>query len=287
MASYRIALLSFGPIAIVIVGFLGIPLAFIFEESIRAYTPGGVGSSPGAPLTVHNYTELFSSSYARFFWTTYWLGIVCATLSVLIAFPIAYYLARTKDSVVRNLLLGLLIIMMFVSALVRVYSLELTFGTVGVVRPVMQAFSINMNSRVYLEALVVAGLLHLSVPIAALTLIGTVQNINPRLAEAAQTLGASSAQAHLSITVPLCIQGLLSAFLLSFSLSVSAFVIPWILGKGRVLFVSNLIYSRFSEIANYPSGAALSVAMLIISFICVYVLSQIPRRVDASMGGDR
>ena len=61
---------------------------------------------------------------------------------------------------------------MFLSALVRVYSLELTFGTVGVMRPVLRFFEISTNSRTYIQWLVVAGLLHFIIPMAALTMIG-------------------------------------------------------------------------------------------------------------------
>ena len=74
-------------------------------------------------------------------------------------------------------------------------------------------------------------------------------------------------------------RGLLAAFLFAFTFSISAFVIPMILGKGRVLFVSNLIYTRFSEIADYHSGAAISIVLFVVALSVVYVLSrQIAKR---------
>jgi ABC-type spermidine/putrescine transport system permease subunit I len=73
----------------------------------------------------------------------------------------------------------------------------------------------------------------------------------------------------------------LAAFLFAFTFSISAFVIPMILGKGRVLFVSNLVYNRFSEIADYPSGAAVSIVLFSVALAMVYVLSsQINRRLS-------
>jgi len=266
------------PVALVVVVLLGLPLLLIADESLRAFTPGKVGAGPDAPLTLDNYAELFAPAYAGFFFKTYLLAFVSAVLSVLIAFPIAHYVVRRARAPWRGLTIGFLVTMLFLSALVRVYSIELTFGTVGLVRPLMLALDVNMNSRLYLETLVVLGLLHLTIPIAALTLIGTIQNVNPRLVEAAASLGASYTRAHLTVTVPLSLQGILSGFLISFTIGVSAFVIPWILGKGRVVFVSNLIYSRFGEMANYPSGAALSVVMLVLSLLVVYLLSRLARR---------
>ena len=164
--------------------------------------------------------------------------------------------------------------MMFLSVLVRAYALELTFGSTGPFRTILLALGISLNGRGYIEFLVGAGLLHYIVPVATLTLLAVIQNIDPRLVDAAQALGAPGWRAHLSITLPLSMRGLLTAFLFAFTFSVSAFVIPMILGKGRVLFVSNLIYTRFSEIADYPSGAAISIVLFVVVLTVVYALSR-------------
>ena len=126
--------------------------------------------------------------------------------------------------------------------------------------------------------LVISGLLHYVIPLSALVLVGTIQNINPRWVEAAQSLGAPRWKAHLGITVPLSLRGILAAFVICYTLNISAFVVPLILGKGRITFVSNLIYSRFSEIANYPSGSAISLVMLLLSLILVYGISRLAAR---------
>ncbi|MCE2494947.1 MAG: ABC transporter permease subunit, partial [Alphaproteobacteria bacterium] len=170
----------------------------------------------------------------------------------------------------RKIAIGFLVGIMFISTLIRVYALQLTFGPTGIAKILSGLLGVSMNGRFYTELIVIFGLLHYLVPIAAITLLGTIQNINPRLSEAAQALGASRWMAHLSITVPLCIPGLLSAFLISFTLCLSAFVVPMILGKGKILFVSNLIYARFSEISNYPSGSAISIIMLVLSLAIIY-----------------
>jgi ABC-type spermidine/putrescine transport system permease subunit I len=276
-----LSLLFFAPIVAAIVLLLVLPVALILAESLARYVPGRIGASGPFEPTLENYADFLSPSYAVLFAKTYWLAFLGAALSVLVSFPIAYYLARSRSRGWRNTVLGLLIMMMFVSALVRVYSLELTFGSVGLVGPFLASFGVATNGRAYLETLVVLGLCHLSIPVAVLILLGTIQNVNPRLAEAAQSLGASRLAAHLSVTVPLSIQGILSAFLISFTLGVTAFVIPWILGKGRVNFISNLIYSRFSEMAHYPSGAALSIAMLVLSLAIIYLISFAARRIPA------
>ena len=254
------------------------PLATIAVESLREYVPGRVGGATNAPLTLANYGELLDPGYLRYFFATFRLSFIASFLALLIGYPIAYLVARERSRRRRRLWISFLVGMMFLSVLVRVYSIELTFGPVGLFRHVVRWLDINPNGVNMTEAMVVAGLLHYLIPIVALTLIATVQNINPRFSEVAQSLGASRAQAMLTVVVPLSMRGVMSAFVLCYSLSLSAFVIPMVLGKGYVLFVTNLIYSRFSEVSDWPGGAALSITMLALSLLVVYGLMRLTQR---------
>src|SRR5262249_30050304 len=94
----------------------------------------------------------------------------------------------------------------------------------------------------------------------------------------AQALGAPVWKAHLDVTLPLSARALLSAFMLCFTFCLSAFVIPLVLGKGRILFVSNLVYSRFGEVANYPGGAAIAIVLLLLSLAFIYATSLLASR---------
>lgn len=268
--------LSRGAIALLVPGvgillaFLVLPLANVVEESLRLFEPGRIGAAKDAPYTLFNYTELLNKTYLYYFVETARIGFIASIVGLVLGFPISYAIARQLNSYWRKVAVGFLIGVMFLSTLVRVYALQLTFGPTGIAKLLSGLIGVSMNGRVYTELVVILGLLHYLVPIAAITLLGTIQNVNPRLTEAGQALGAPRWVAHLTITVPLCVPGFLSAFLISFTLCLSAFVVPMILGKGKVLFVSNLIYARFSEIANYPSGSAISIIMLILSLLLIY-----------------
>ena len=274
-----------GPLALILPGsavFLALfflPMAGLFIESLRLYVPGSIGSAANAPFTLNNYAELLTPSFAGFFFETLKLSLLASLAGLLFAFPLAYWIVRRLSPRWRAIAVGLLVTLMFLSVLVRTYALELTFGAAGPLRPFLASFGIMTNARAYIEVLVAAGLLHYIVPVATLTLLGTVQNVDPRLVDAAQALGAPGWRAHLSITLPLSMRGLLAAFLFAFTFSISAFVIPMILGKGRVLFISNLVYTRFSEIADYPSGAAIAMVLFAVALAVVYLLSrQVGRR---------
>jgi len=270
MKNYRGAVLLMVPGIGIVLAFLVLPLANVVEESFRLFEPGRIGAAKDAPYTLFNYAELLNANYLYYFVETARIGLIASITGLILGFPIAYFITRRLRAVWRKIAIGFLVGIMFISTLIRVYALQLTFGPTGIAKILSGLLGVSMNGRFYTELIVIFGLLHYLVPIAAITLLGTIQNINPRLSEAAQALGASRWMAHLSITVPLCIPGLLSAFLISFTLCLSAFVVPMILGKGKILFVSNLIYARFSEISNYPSGSAISIIMLVLSLAIIY-----------------
>ena len=249
------------------------PITNILDESLRLFVPGRIGAAKDAPYTLFNYTELIDKAYFFYLYETFRFGITVSLISLVIGFPVAYSIARQKSTLFRKLAIGFLIGMMFLNTLVRVYAMQLTFGPTGYAKFISGIFDISPNGRGYTELIVMLGLLHYTIPISVLTLIGTIQNINPRLTEAAQVLGSSRLKSHLNITVPLCVPGLLSAFLICLTLCLSAFVVPMVLGKGKVLFISNLIYARFSEIANYPSGSAVAIIMLVVSLSVIFIIS--------------
>ena len=261
------------PAGAVFLAFFFLPLAGLFLESFRLYVPGSIGSAANAPLTFANYTELFTPAFANFFFETLRISLLASLTGLLFAFPLAYWMTRRLSPLWRAIAIGFFVTLMFLSVLVRTYALELTFGAAGPLRPFLLALGISPNSRDYIAILVGAGLLHYIVPMATLTLLGTIQNVDPRLVDAAEALGAPAWKAHLTITLPLSMRGVLAAFLFAFTFSISAFIIPMILGKGRVLFISNSIYNRFSDVSNYPSGAAVSITMLILTLIVVYIVS--------------
>src|ERR1043166_1331734 len=263
-----------GGIALVVL--LVLPLLVILDESFKVFEPGRIGAAENAPYTLQNYSEILASpTYLKFFYDTLRCSLIASLISVAISLPLSYLAVRNRSRFLRKTIIGLLIGILFLSVLVRMYALQLTFGPAGFQRMVSTLLDIPPNSRAFIELLVVLGLLHYTLPISALMLIGTIQNVNPALVEAAQALGASRTRAHAAITIPLSLRGVLAAFLLSYTLSISTFIIPLILGRGRVLFVSNLIYSPFSDVANYPGGAAISIIILCISMVLVQAMSQV------------
>jgi ABC-type spermidine/putrescine transport system permease subunit I len=268
-------------------GLMVAPLGLLALESLREFVGGRVGGQADRPLTLANYTDLLNPAYALYFWETFRIGALVSLLALVFAFPIAYTAARTSRRGLRKAILGLLIAMLFLSVVARLYAILMAYGPTGPLKGMAQLLGTSASSAAFAEVQVMVGLLHFVLPIVALTLIGTVQNINPRLEEAAMALGAPRWRAVTGVVLPLAVPGLLSAFLIAFAMCISNFVVPLILGRGVVLFVSNLMYIRFSEIANFPSGAAIGIIMLVLSFGIVFGLTAVIRRLWPAAGGVR
>jgi putative spermidine/putrescine transport system permease protein len=270
------------PALAVLVVLLALPLLLVAVESLRVFVPGRVGSMSGSPLTLENYAALIDTAYLGYFLDTFRISLIASLIALVLGMPIAYRIAHLAHARRRRLWIGFLAALLFLNVLVRVYGIALAMGPAGFGRDLASLLGTSLNGRPYIELAVVAGLLHCLIPMAALTLVGPMQNLNPRLIEAAQVLGTPLWKAHVRITLPLSAKPLLSAFMLCFTFCLSAFVIPLILGKGRILFVSNLVYNRFGEVGNFPGGAAIALVLLLVSLAVVYAISRITTRRLAS-----
>ncbi|BCP55250.1 hypothetical protein K32_38670 [Kaistia sp. 32K] len=184
----------------------------------------------------------------------------------------------------RVIVLTLVVALMFIG-IARVFSLALAFGNYGVLGIFRQMFGIRGNEFAYLQFIVIAGIVHYIAPIATLTMVGYLASIDRRLSEAAQSLGASRVQAFGGIFLPLAAPGIVAVLLMSFALAASAFSVPVIIGRGLVTTITTLIYQRFSEVPNYPSGAALSITLFCISIGIIALSSFVARYLRRRIGG--
>ena len=195
------------PAVAVVAVLLVAPLLLVGDESLRLFVPGRVGSVHDAPLTLQNYAELVLPAYARYFADTFRISFIATVIAVLLAYPIGYRVAREARPRVRRAWIAFLVVMLFMSILIRVYSVSLAVGPAGFGRGLAELFGLSLNSRGYAELSIVLGLLHCLVPMAAIVLLAPLQALNPRLVEAAQALGAPTWKAHATITLPLSARG--------------------------------------------------------------------------------
>ena len=253
------------PVFLVMVPLILGPLFVLVDESLKPYIPGRIGGAADAGSTFANYAAVLDRDYLRYFLDTFGIGLIVTAIALILGYPMAHFIARTGSRRLRRFLLAALIGILFLSLIVRIYAIALTFGSLGPLRGFGALFGVPTGSPSDAEFMVILGLLHTTLPLVTLTLIGTIQNIDPKLEDAAMSLGAPQWRAFASITFPMSLPGILSAGIIGYAFCISNLVVPMLLGRGFVVFIANLIYFRFSEVANFPSGAAISIIMMVIS----------------------
>jgi len=219
-------------------------------------------------FTLENFQRFFSSSlYLGTLYVTLKIAALTSFLSLIMGYPIAYALARSQSRSERSVLFLAVLISLFVGIIERIYAWVILLQDTGIVNRLLLYLGFGRLQLMYDEAGIIIASTHFLLPYAILTLMGSIQSVNPSLEEAALGLGASHARTFLDVTLPLSLPGIMSCILLTFSLGVSAFVIPLLMGGGVVWMLSNMIYDRVVFTGNIPFGAAMALILLLVSLV--------------------
>ncbi|MEM2101882.1 MAG: ABC transporter permease [Candidatus Bathyarchaeia archaeon] len=252
------------------------PLILLLAQSFYTYVPGQI--RPEFTFTLQNYAEVFRPVYANAIILTLWISIVTTIFTVILAYPLAFYLVRSKSGFLKKFVMGFLITSFFMQLLVRVYAFYQVYGSDGVLNQVLGLFGLPKQDWLGGPWPIIVSMVHQGIPIAALVQMGSIKNINPEVEEASKILGASGIQTFFKITLPLSLPGVIASALLSFTGAASAYVTPLVLSQGRVFMMGNYIYDRFINVVNYPFAAAMSVVLLLVSLTVAYGISGVLSR---------
>jgi len=226
-----------------------------------------------------NYDIFTLQNYKRFLLDTYYLTILVRTLRVslittvvclVLGYPVAYYVSQSKG---RRAVIVLLIFVspLLISIVVRSYAWTVLLTPNGVInRLLLRYHFINSPLKLmWTELGITIGMVQVFLSLMILSLYGSMVNIDRTLLGAAKNLGANAFKAFTHITLPLSLPGILSGSLLVFTISITMFVIPALLGGQRVKLASYLIYENYLVHMNWPFGAAISFTLLIVTLILV------------------
>jgi putative spermidine/putrescine transport system permease protein len=216
--------------------------------------------------TAANYEALFNGGYGRAFIKTISLAFVSALISVICAFPIALYMARTTSGAMRRLVLICVMLPMLISLLVQSYGWMAILGPDGLLNRLLAPLT-GMNRSTALlfnEAGVLFGLVQTSLPLAVLPIASALATIPQPLEEAAGVLGASRLAIYREIVLPLAWPGIVTGGLLVFAFNAGAFAVPLLLGGFQVTTVAMAIRDQMGTLLDWPLGSALSVALVVI-----------------------
>ena len=221
-----------------------------------------------ADFTLRNYQKIGGSLYVGVFLSTIKLSIYVTVLSLLIGYPVAYFLARKVRRFKMTLLL-LVILPLWTSYLVRTYAWMLILGTQGVVNQALMGLGLITQPQTWLlysDFAVTIALVHIYMPYLILPLYAVLEKIDPSLLEAAWDLGGGRIHTFLSVILPLSLPGIASGCLFVFIPSMGAFVTPELLGGTRSIMIGSIIAQQFGVAFEYPFGSALALVLMGIIF---------------------
>src|SRR5438876_2521348 len=272
------------PLAWLAVFFL-VPIAIVAAYSFEVYTldPGPHG------FTLEAWRHfLHSSIYLSLFWKSVKMSLIVSAIIVLLAYPLAYYLAfsRTKRKYV---LLLLLIAPFLTSYLLRVLAWKVILGNQGVVNSFLYWTGLRspdhpLSQLLYSRFAVMLVLGYIWLPFVALPIFVSLENLDRRLLEAASDLGASRLMAFRRVTLPLSAPGVVAAFLFVFIPTLGEFVTPSLVGGATGYMYGNQIVDLFGTgFPDWETGSVLAIFLLGVVAVLTVVFARFlqPRQVAA------
>ncbi|TIS86010.1 ABC transporter permease [Mesorhizobium sp.] len=222
--------------------------------------------------TVESWIALFEPIYLRVFAKTLGLAAASSILAVVVAFPVAVYMARTRSAALRRTVLICVMLPMLVSLLVQSYGWIVILGPNGILNSVFSRL-VDMTEPISLlfnDTGVLLGLVQTSLPLAVLPIASALRTISPEVEEAASVLGASRPAVYRTIILPLAWPGIVAGGLLVFAFNAGAFAVPLLIGGLKVTTAALLIRDEMGTLLNWPFGSVLSVVLMLITMAILF-----------------
>jgi spermidine/putrescine transport system permease protein len=260
------------PTMIVMVALLIIPLVLTVITSFGRRDPDG---NVIYTFTLENYWRLIGFTqdgtwddlYLRILLRSLWLALQTTVIVIVMAYPLAYFIARAPDKR-RNFLLFLVLVPLWTNFVIRIYSWVMILRTQGVLNSSLGwlAGLANIPFAPFdlypSQGAVLVGMVYEFLPFMILPVFTSLEKIEPNLYEAAADLGANSFWTFFRVILPLSLPGLVAGTILTFVPVIGTFVVSDILGGRQVILVGNLVQRQFLDARNPPFGAAASIILL-------------------------
>ena len=219
--------------------------------------------SPAGGFTLDNFTRLFASEYhLQAALRSLRLGVIQTVITLVIAVPLSYIMARA-GSKVRSFLLIVVILPLMTSVVVRTFGWVVLMGPSGLMMQIPGAEFLVGGTQGFLgtETGVVIAMVQVLLPFAVLSILGVISGIRPQLEEASRTLGAGFWRTLRHVVLPLSVPGIVAGASLVFVLSVSSFITPRFIGGSQLPVFAQTIYVDATTNLDWAFAAAQAVLL--------------------------
>ncbi len=261
--SNRNSLLLSAPYILWMLVFTLIPLGVVFYYAMTDVDTGA--------FTWENIQNLVL--YLPALWRSILYSLVSSVICLVIGYPVAYYIAHRKG-LAQRMLYMLVMLPMCMSFLLRTLAWVGLLQDTGIINNLLDAIGLSRLPLIRTPAAVILGMVYNYLPYMILPLFNIIVKIDHRLIEAAEDLGCNAVQVFSKVTLPLSMPGILSGMTMVFVPAVSTFYISQKLGSTDIVLIGDIIERFFKQGNNANMGAALSLLLMILVFVCTGIINR-------------
>lgn len=248
------------PYVLWIIIFTVVPLCLVLYFSFTVKTPFGI------QFSLNNFRRFAEPIYLKVLFRSINLAAISTALCLLMGYPAAYILAKSKLKS-KNTLIMLMVLPMWMNFLLRTYAWLTLLERKGLINTFLANLGLPQLNLLYNEFAVVLGMVYNFIPFMVLPIYTVLSKIDNSLLEAAEDLGADPGHTFRRVIFPLSLPGVLSGITMVFMPAVTTFVIPRLLGGGQYTLIGNLIEQQFLTVGDWNFGSAISMVMILIILI--------------------
>lgn len=270
-----VALLVLPILMINLVAFV-VPVLGLLKNSFYSLSPTGAIIDV---VTLDTWISILTDGfYLRVILRTIIVGLAITLITLVVSYPIAFYIHRSTGTL-KSLLIVMVISPLLISAVVRTYGWVAILSEQGLINSMLGSLGFGPYRLIYNMAGVMIGLVEILMPYMIISLLAGFGKLDGRLEEAAATLGAAPFRVFRTVILPLTAPGMALGSMLTFVISVSAFITPQLLGGGRVFLLASEIYQEAIVSLDWPVAAVLSAIVLVVFGAALAVYSRLARSV--------
>lgn len=228
-------------------------------------------TDPSGSFTFANITSL--AGYANIFGLSVSFAFIATVICLIIGYPLAYFMAQAKPSTQR-ILLVMLMLPMWISLLIRTYSLLALLDNGGLLNTLLVKLGMNRIKIIGTGGAVILGMIYDFLPYMVLPIYTVISKLDNRYIEAASDLGCNGFRVLTKVIFPLSLPGIISGITMVFVPSISTFYISQKLGGGSFDLIGDTIERQFQNTVTYNVGAAISLVMMILIIISVAIMNK-------------
>jgi spermidine/putrescine transport system permease protein len=264
-----------GPLTFWLSFFFLIPIGIIIYYSLMSRDVyGGVKHFT---LSWNAYASMADPSFIQVLITTLWISVLSTVLTIVIALPSAYYMARSKNA---TFLLLLIIVPFWINFLIRIFAWMAILGTEGFLNDILKFFGVVDEGIQFLynPVAVIIVFVYSYLPYAILPLYSTIEKFDFSLLEAARDLGATHRQSLIKVMLPAIRPGILTAVLFTFIPTFGAYAVPQLVGDKNTWMLGNVIAYELLRNRDYPKASAISILITVLTAVILLVYLFLQRR---------